>query len=244
MSENRELEKSVQAALERAPGVNVHRYPLDIAAEGGVVTLSGTVENIIAKRRAVMAAATVPGAREVIDGLQVEPAEAMGEDEVLVHVRDALFEEPALADYRLLTINKKGEETVVRDPAAAAGDIIVTVEAPGKVILGGTVGSLSHRRLAELLAWWVPGTTDVVNDLRVQPAEEDNDGEILDSVRIALEKDHLVDAGNVTLTCRDGVVTLAGSIPTGKQKLLAESDAWYVAGVRDVINELQAVDPA
>ncbi len=243
MSENRELEKRVQAALEVEERVNLHRYPVEIHAEGEVVTLAGTVENIAAKRRAVLAAQAVSGVREVIDRLLVEPAGPMGIDEILQHVRDALIAEPALCNYRIVTINKKDEREVDRDPAEAAGEIIVSVEEPGRVILGGQVNSLSHRRLAGLLAWWVAGSQDVANHLEVVPPEEDNDGEILDAVELALEKDHAVDTSDVTLACKDAVITLSGGIPTGRQKFLAECDAWYIDGVRDVINELVPVDP-
>ncbi len=243
-SKEQALKKSVQAALEVEPAVNLHATPIDVETEGGTVILSGDVENIAAKRRAVLAAQAVPGVREVIDSLQVTPADHMGIDEVMLHVRDALLAEPALCNHRLVTVNKKGEQDVVHDPADAVGEIVVGVEEPRQVVLTGRVNSLSHRRLAELLAWWVPGSTDVRNELVVEPAEEDNDGEILDSVELALEKDHLVDASDVTLSCTDAVITLRGGIPTGRQKLLAECDAWYINGVRDVVNELLPVDPA
>ena len=244
MSENHELEKQVYAALEVEPRVNLHRNPLTLRAEGDVVTLEGTVENIAAKRRAVIVAAGVPGVREVIDQLLVAPASRMGVDEILQHVRDAFIEEPALDNYRIVSVNKKDEQEIDRDPAEAAGEIIVSVEAPGRVILGGRVNSLSHRRLAGVLAWWVAGSMDVANHLEVVPPEEENDGEILDAVELVLEKDHAVDTGDMTLGCKDAVVTLSGGIPTGRQKFLAECDAWYVEGVRDVVNELVPVDPA
>ncbi len=244
MSENRELEKQVHAALEVEKRVNLHRNPLTIRAEGDVVTLEGEVDDIAAKRRAVIVAAAVPGVREVIDRVTVAPAEKMGEDQILQHVRDALIEEPALCNYRIVSVNHKDEQETDRDPAEAAGEIIVSVEAPGRVYLGGRVGSLSHRRLAGVLAWWVPGSVDVANHLEVVPPEADNDGELLDAVELVLEKDHAVDTADVTLACRDAVITLAGGIPTGRQKFLAECDAWYVEGVRDVVNELVPVDPA
>jgi len=243
-SKDQALNKSVQAALEVEPAVNLHVSPVRVETEGSTVILSGEVENIAAKRRAVLAAQAVPGVREVIDNLQLTPSDHMGIDEVLLHVRDALLAEPALCNHRLITINKKSEQDVAHDPADAVGEILIGVEEPRQVVLSGRVNSLSHRRLAELLAWWVPGTTDVKNELVVEPAEQDNDGEILDSVELALEKDHLVDASDVTLSCADAVVTLRGGIPTGRQRLLAECDVWYINGVRDVVNELQPVDPA
>ncbi len=243
MSHDQELARRVRAALEVDPHVNLHRFPVEVHAEGEVVTLAGTVEDIIAKRRAVLAARAVDGVREVIDALRVQPAAHMGQDECLQHVRDALYEEPAFCDYQLVTVNHKDEREVDRDPAQPAGEILVTVEPDHRVVLGGTVRSLSHRRLAEVLAWWVPGSTDVKNDLRVEPPEEDNDGEILDTVELVLDKDHLVDAGDMTVGCKDAVVTLSGGVPTGAQKRFAEYDAWYVSGVRDVINRLVPVDP-
>ena len=244
MTAHNEIAKRVAAALEVEHQVNLHRYPVDIQVEGGVVTLSGTVEHIAAKRRAVIVAAAIDGVREVVDRLRVEAAEAMGQDQILQHVRDALYEEPALCEIRLVTVNKKDEKETARDPDGARGEIIVMVDADGRVVLGGQVPGLSQRRLAELLAWWVPGSTDVVNDLEVVPPEEDSDGEILDAVELALEKDHLVDAADITLSCRDAVVTLAGGIPSGRQSLLAECDAWYIHGVRDVQNHLVPIDPA
>ncbi|HFE31690.1 MAG TPA: BON domain-containing protein, partial [Gammaproteobacteria bacterium] len=78
------LKKSVQAALEVEPAVNLHASPISVVTEGSTVILSGEVENIAAKRRAVLAAQAVPGVREVIDNLQVRPSDHMGMDEVLL----------------------------------------------------------------------------------------------------------------------------------------------------------------
>lgn len=244
MSTPNALEKQVHAALEVEPRVNLHRYPVRIEATGPVVTLSGTVEHIAAKRRAVRAAQSVDGVEQVIDHLLLEVAEPMGQDQILQHVRDALYEEPALCNYRLLAVNKKNETETVHDPDGAAGEIRISVDAEGRVSLAGEVGSLSHRRLAEVLAWWVPASTDVNNSLEVVPPEQDNDGEILDAVELVLEKDRLINIADLSLGCKDAVVVLAGGIPTGKQKMLAECDAWYVNGVQDVDNRLIPVDPA
>ncbi len=244
MRNDNPLTDRVRAALEIEPRVNLHKYPIQIRAEGNVVVLSGVVEDISAKRRAVLVAADVEGVREVIDELRAEPGSPMGQDEILIHVRDALYAEPAFCDYRLVAVNHKGEREVARDPAQARGEIIVTVEEDGRVVLGGAVGGLADLRLAELLAWWVPGSTDVKNDLRVEPPEEDNDGEILEAVELALEKDHAVDHNDITVACKDALVTLTGGIPTGTQRRLAEHDAWYIHGVRDVRNELVPVDPS
>jgi osmotically-inducible protein OsmY len=74
-------------------------------------------------------------------------------DEVIaMHVRNALTEDPYL--------NER--------------DIVITVQA-GMVTLTGHQDALAKKRLAGLVAWWVPGVTDVHNEIAVVPEEEDSD---------------------------------------------------------------------
>jgi osmotically-inducible protein OsmY len=104
------------------------------------------------------------------------------------------------------------------------------------------VTSLSHKRLAGVLAWWVPGSRDVINGLAVVPPEEDNDDEVTDAVRLVLEKDPFINAGEIRVSTRDYVVTLEGLVPNEKVREMAEFDAWYVFGVDRVVNKLQVQD--
>ena len=67
------------------------------------------------------------------------------------------------------------------------GTIVVEVR-DGVVTLNGEVPSLSHKRLAGVLAWWVPGCRDVINGLAEVPAQEDNDDELTDAVCLAVRK--------------------------------------------------------
>jgi len=66
----------------------------------------------------------------------------------------------------------------------------VSVE-DGVVTLDGRVSSLSHKSLAGALAWWVPGSRDVINGIEVAPPQEISDSEITEAVRLVLEKDPL-----------------------------------------------------
>ncbi len=75
----------------------------------------------------------------------------------------------------------------VRVPEAASGMITVSA-ADGVVTLDGDLPGLAQKRLAGVLAWWVPGARDVVNGIGVTPPEPDDDQQIIDAVRIALEK--------------------------------------------------------
>jgi osmotically-inducible protein OsmY len=79
----------------------------------------------------------------------------------------------------------------------------------------------------------------VINGLGVTPPEEDNDGEISDAVRLALEKDPLVNPDQIRVSTRNAVVTLQGQVPTQSECEAAEFDAWYVFGVDKVINQIR-----
>jgi osmotically-inducible protein OsmY len=130
-----------------------------------------------------------------------------------------------------------GLETVRKAIPEPAGSIVVEVN-DGVVTLNGEVPSLTHKRLAGVLAWWVPGTRDVINGLEEVPPEEDNDDELIDAVRLVLEKDPFVNASKVRVSSKDWTVTLEGLVPNETMKQMTERDAWYVLGVKSVINKI------
>ena len=104
--------------------------------------------------------------------------------------------------------------------------------------MDGDVQGLTQKRLAGVLAWWVPGSRDVVNGLAVTPPEVDEVGEIADAVRIALEKNPFVDHSQIRISVRGKKVTLDGLVPTAFEREMAEFDAWYVFGVDEVENRI------
>jgi osmotically-inducible protein OsmY len=116
--------------------------------------------------------------------------------------------------------------------------IIAVVVDGGVVTLDGQVPSLSHKRLAGVLAWWVPGSRDVINGLGVEPTQEDNNDEITDAVRLVFEKDRFVPAEQIRVHTQGRVVTLEGVVPSDSIREMAEFDAWYVFGVNRVSNRL------
>ena len=90
-----------------------------------------------------------------------------------------------------------------------------------------------------MLAWWTPGRRDVLNGLDVSPAEDDNDDEIADALRLVLETDPMVDSDRISFSCRAGVITLEGWVRSRDEQRRAELDAWYVQAVSNVVNRLQ-----
>jgi osmotically-inducible protein OsmY len=228
---------AVRSALAAEPRIDVRHHHLALDFDAGVVTLEGELGTVAAKKLALERAAAVSGVRRVVDRLRVTPARRMGDSEIRDHVGDALLFEPALARFAL-RLRSGRLVRALREPDGAAGSVTVGVEG-GVATLDGAVPSLAHKRLVGVLAWWVPGTSDVVNCLEVVPPEADDDGEICDAVRLALERDPLVDAGSIQVGAHRSVVTLGGVVPSEPEREMAEQDAWCVFGVNEVVNRIE-----
>lgn len=228
---------AVEAAFAREPHLDLQRYPMRIAFEGDTLSLDGEVEHIAAKKLALERAAAVPGVEGLVDRLRVAPAVPMSDEAIRDHVRDALYQEPAFATFALNVGDQAGVHPVRSATEEPFGVIAVVVDG-GVVTLDGRVPSLSHKRLAGVLAWWVPGSRDVINGLGVEPTQEDNDDEITDAVRLVLEKDRFVPAEQIRVQTQGRVVTLAGVVPSDSIREMAEFDTWYIFGVDRVSNQL------
>ena len=236
MTAETELLHRVRDALRTDTRIGFDDQPFVLGLSDGAFLLEGEVADVAVKRRALRKAAAMIAPRPIIDRLHVRPAQPMEDGMIGDLVRDALIEEPALADCRV-RLWVKGQPELVRDPLSATGTIDIRV-ADGVVTLDGEVPGLGQKRLAGALAWWVPGSRDVVNGLGVAPPEEDNDAEITDAVRLVLEKDPFVNPDQVRVTTNKATVTLDGLVPTESERDMAEHDCWYVFGVDDVVNRI------
>ncbi len=236
MSAETDLLQHVRDALRRDTSIGFDEASIVLALTDGALLIDGEVTDVSVKRRTLRKAAAVVAPRPIIDRLHVRPAQPMQDGMIGDHVRDALVAEPALANCRI-RVWVKGQPEPARDPATAAGAIDIRVD-DGVVTLDGEVPGLGQKRLAGTLAWWVPGSRDVVNGLGVSPPEPDNDGEITDAVRLVLEKDPFVNPDQIRVTTENAIVTLDGLVPTWSERDMAEHDAWYVFGVENVVNRV------
>lgn len=237
MSDGKAVVSAVLAAFENDTRINVHASDLRVEAHDGIAILDGDVGDIAEKRRAVALAGAVPGVTAVVDRVHVRTAESMGDGEIRDHVRNALLNEPVFVDHTVGVVEQDGVMNIVRARGDGNRNIYVEVN-DGVVRLEGTAPSPSHRLLAGVLAWWVPGCADVVNNLAVDPPRQDNDDDLIDAVQLVLDKDPLVSTGQITIRCENSVVTLAGTVSRQSQKEIAEHDVWYIEGVRDLSNRL------
>lgn len=229
--------KQVHAAIEHGAHIDLHRHPLIMDWDDGALTLAGEVAHVGSKKKVLHAAAGVAGVRGVVDRLRVGSGPALGDGATRDAVcrwllRDVDFQNCAIH------VRIKGARESLRIPGRYASGAIEVGVADGVVTLAGQVISLSHKRLAGVLAWWARGCRDVINELEVVPPEEDNDDEIADALRLVLESDPYLRAEQIAIASRERVVTLSGGVATHGERARAELDAWCLFGVEKVVNNI------
>jgi osmotically-inducible protein OsmY len=223
--------------LEHEPAINLHQYPINIGWQDECLVLEGEVGDIVAKRRIPHLLSTMAGVKEILNHLRVKPSEHRGDGAILDSLYESLSLEPAFRGYPILV---KGEQQRAGTAFGSSANNMIEISVSDAVVtLDGAVGSLTHKRLADVLAWWVIGAADVKNHLHVVPPEQNTDDEITDALRIVLEKDPWLDTGQIRPHTHDKKVFLDGLVHSQEQKHMAECDAWLILGVHDVINRIE-----
>ena len=117
---------------------------IEVSVTDGVVTLHGEVWSRSHKRLAAVLAWWAPGCRDVVNELEVKPAERDSDDEI----RDAIE----------LVLNK--------DPIVHSDQLTARVR-DGRVLLRGLVASKEEKWMAERDVWFIEGVRDIKNELEV-----------------------------------------------------------------------------
>jgi osmotically-inducible protein OsmY len=205
----------VETVLMREESVSWHL--IDVHTKEGIVTLSGSVDNILAKERAASIAGRVKGVRSVLNNLTVEPV-PRSDGEVYEDMMRALLEDPATEVYEV--------SPQVKD---------------GVVTLTGTVDSWQEKRLCEQVAKGVKGVRDIQNKIEVAPRAKRSDTQIEADIKSRLDWDVWVDDALLTVDVKNGEVKLSGKVGSAAEKSRAFIDAW-VPGVKAVDHSGLEVD--
>ncbi len=124
-------------------GVDLQNLVIDVA--GGVVTITGSVDDNRRKREILAIAREVPGVVDVVDRLIASKADGRSDSEIRTDVVAVITRDSRIGDATRIGVSVLG----------------------GGAILEGTVDSDADRRAAEEDAWFVSGVRVVDNRLRM-----------------------------------------------------------------------------
>lgn len=237
LKKDSEITDAAEDAMFYDPRVN--SFDVHVSAEDGVVSLSGIVDNLKAKRAAEKDARNTVGVWDVRNYILVRPD--MPSDE---------------------TIEKNVKKALKRDPYVEKDEITVSV-INNIVYLSGIVDSYFEKAQADDVASLVYGVVDVKNNLEINddrivpyydpylydwyaydwynypvPVPALSDWEIKKEIEDELWWSPYVDEDQVTVTVDDGVATLTGTVDTMNERKAARNNA-FEGGAVAVDNDLK-----
>lgn len=183
---------------------------IQVNVVNGIAELTGQVNNLVAKERAMRIAETVKGVRGVNNQIEVVVLAQRSDDEIRRDVENALR----------------------WDPATGSLAVKVMVDG-GKVTLGGNVPSFADKQLAERVAKDVKGVTTLENDIGIDDQSQRADAEIKEEIEERLRWNALVDHASIQVAVEGGNVRLSGIVGSAAERSHAYHDAW-VPGVKSV----------
>lgn len=184
---------------------------IDVETRLKVVTLTGTVDNLLAKQRAARLARTVRGVSAVVNRIDIEPRKRVTPAALERNARGALIHNPATESY----------------------DVRVSADKNGTVTLTGTVDSWQERELTGKMVAGVIGVRKIDNQVVVQITGKRNPVEIKKEIEQKLKWDALVKAPLIDVAVKDRTAYLSGIVGSAAEKQRAVDDVWGV-GVEKV----------
>jgi osmotically-inducible protein OsmY len=210
---NETLAQHVVDELRWDPKVDSDTIAVD--ADGGTVTLRGTVGSLRQRREARRAAERVYGVVEVVDNLDVT----------------------LLTEHRREDAELRGDvlQALMLD-AVVPNTVDATVK-DGFVDLTGTASWQYQREEAEFVAGNVPGVLGVrTTVVLTNPAPYAPD--VKHSIKKALERDAKLDADRIAVETINGIAVLSGTVRSWSEHDAAVTAAWAAPGVTAVEDRL------
>ncbi len=213
MSQDNALQEAVLAELRWDPSVTAAH--IGVAANAGVVTLTGHVESYAEKQAAEMAARQVRGVKAVAEEIEVRLpfGTERSDDEIAAAAVDRL----------------------AWDVAIPCDAVKIKVE-KGWVTLTGEVDWYFQKEAAEQDVRRLFGVVGVSNQISIKPRV--NLSNISDDIMHAMNRSWFFDPKTITVSAHGGKVRLTGTVNSLHDRQVAAATAWAAPGVTEVENDI------
>lgn len=214
--DDKQLQKSVSAALEWAPDVSSAH--IGVTAKDGVVTLTGHVARYAEKVAAERVAGRIKGVRAIAEEIEVR------------YLGQVTTDDEAIA--------AKAVNILSWDTMLPSGRIGVKVE-HGWVSLTGEVDWQYQRAMAAQDMHRLNGVKGISNDIKL--AKQVQSADVKLKVEDALKRDSMLEAAGITVAAENHTVTLSGHVRSWHEREVAERAAWSAPGVTAVVDRIAIV---
>jgi osmotically-inducible protein OsmY len=189
---------------------------IESSVDGGVVTLTGSVNRLRIKSRAERLAADIVGVQRVVNEIKVEYVDKDVSDMEIIDETQAAIRRSALLDRHDIRVHCQRAH----------------------VSLYGIVDSELEKRVAQWIADGVTGVVHVNNSLAIEPEwKEKSDAAIKSDLQRKLKYTLFDKSNNIDVTVENGTVILRGEVATWRQWQLV-MDLAIEAGARHPHNLL------
>jgi osmotically-inducible protein OsmY len=213
MSQDKQLQDSVMFELGWEPSIDAAH--IGVAANAGVVTLTGHVESFPQKIAAERAAARVKGVKAVAEEIEVKlPYEVSRDDD---------------------SIAAAAVERLAWDSSVPPGAIEIRVE-KGWVTLNGEVDWHFQKEAAAQAVRTLIGVVGVSNLIEIKPTVNADD--VSQNITRALHRSWFYDPNSIVVSAQGGKIKLTGQVTTWNARDLAGTTAWSAPGATFVENDI------
>lgn len=213
---DRELKQHVENALEWDPSFDA--AAIGVSVDGGVVTLRGDVGSYAARSAAERVALRVYGVKAIANDLTVQLVTGFERNDTDI----------AHAAVTALAWN-----------AVIPQDRVTLTVSNGWLTLTGILDWQYQKEAAARTVRDLTGVKGVTNSITVKPHVQA--GDVQAKIEAAFKRSAEIDARRVSVTTRDGKVTLDGHVRSWAERQEAERVAWAAPGVSQVDDRITVV---